>query len=62
MDIQYIEYAAKKFFEMCSQHPEICPHDYNWIGSCSKDDKLIERYKCGLCGNEYTHEQPTNRT
>lgn len=54
MDINQIEYAALKFFEMCRAHPEVCPHDYHW--RCSTIDKAnnveIKRYVCGLCGNE----------
>ena len=54
MDITQIEYAARKFFEMCREHPEVCPHDYHWSGT--KVDKAnnveIKRYICGLCGRE----------
>ena len=56
MDIRQMEMAAEIVFRMCREHPEICPHMYQWIGSSTKtlDGKNIEidTYKCGICGNE----------
>lgn len=54
MDLRYIEFAATKFFEMCREHPEICPHDYRLrLTYTNTDGKCVEYYKCSICGNEY---------
>lgn len=55
MDLQMLEKAAYVVFEMCRQHPEICPHDYRWMGTSAPDEngKRTERYKCNLCGSRY---------
>ena len=55
MDTRMIEKAAILFFEMCRQHPEICPHEYSWIWSSAPDPTTNTReahYKCGVCGHE----------
>lgn len=54
MDIKYLEFAAEKFFEMCREHPEICPHDYHWTRTTSiiGTDECRKYYVCGLCGKE----------
>ena len=56
MDIKEIELAAKMFFKMCEEHPDLCPHDLHWTGAKTKytDDKRIteNKYKCGICGKE----------
>ena len=56
MDIRHLEFAAEKFFEMCREHPEICPHDYEWHWTSAPDEngKRTEHYNCNLCGKEYT--------
>lgn len=52
MDIEYIEHAARLFFEMCRNHPEICPHEYRWtMTETMKDGSEMDHYKCQLCGN-----------
>lgn len=48
MDISEIEFFATKFFEMCRQHPEICPHDFRFQSANSITG--IARYSCPLCG------------
>ena len=52
MDIHELEYAAQVVFAMCRNHPEICPHDYHWDWSQTKDGIEEKHYKCRLCGNE----------
>lgn len=53
MDIQYIEYATQLFFEMCRNHPEICPYDYRWtMTNTLKDGREEEHFKCQLCDNK----------
>lgn len=52
MDIYELEYAAKVIFAMCRQHPKICPHDYKWEWSQTKENIEEKHYKCRLCGNE----------
>lgn len=55
MDTKDIELAVEKFFEMCKEHPEICPHDYEFKSSGYNDDVKWEiHYVCKLCGNEKT--------
>ena len=54
MDLGQIEFAAKIVFEMCRQHPEICPHSHSWHGSSAPDENGYRdvRYVCELCGHE----------
>lgn len=56
MDIHMLEKAAIIVFEMCRQHPEICPHDYHWTWTSAPDENnnRVEHYKCDLCEQEYT--------
>ena len=55
MNLYVLEKATEKFFEMCSQHPEICPHDYRLhTVTTNEDGKRTEQYKCTMCGKEYT--------
>lgn len=55
MDFNSLELAANIVFEMCRQHPELCPHHYGWQSSIQRGDGTkIERYKCRICGSEYT--------
>ena len=53
MDLHYIEYAANMFFRFCQQHPDLCPHDWNfsWCRNDS-DTTKTSGYICGLCGKE----------
>ena len=53
MNLYMLEKAAHVIFAMCREHPEICPHDYEWYWTQNKDGKYIEHYKCNLCGSEY---------
>ena len=55
MDIMQIAYATELFFKMCREHPEICPHDWEWHWTSAPDEngKRVEHYTCRLCGNEY---------
>ena len=56
MDIHALEYAAQVVFSICREHPEICPHDYEWEWSQTKDDIEKKHYKCRLCGAEIVKE------
>ena len=53
-DLVKFEYMSDILFRMCREHPEICPHDYNWSGTVI--DKVngveIKKYVCKLCGKE----------
>lgn len=55
MDLRMLERAAMIVFEMCRQHPEICPHDYEWYWTSAPDENgnRTEHYTCNLCGDEY---------
>ena len=55
MDLYTLEKAAMIVFEICKQHPEICPHDYHWYRTSAPDEngKRVEHYKCSLCGSKY---------
>ena len=46
MDVNDIERAAHIVYQICREHPEICPHDYEWYMS----NGLVSYYKCTLCG------------
>jgi C4-type Zn-finger protein len=54
MDIHDIERAAMLFYQMCREHPEICPHNYGstWKTSRIDHEKKIMTmiYECQLCG------------
>lgn len=55
MDLNSLELAANIVFEMCRQHPELCPHHYKWQSSIPRGDGMkIEHYRCQICGGEYT--------
>ena len=58
MDNNMIELAAEIVFKICENHPEICPHIYNWVGdkSAYMDGKnvTLAQYRCGLCKHEKT--------
>lgn len=56
MEIRQIEYTAELFLKMLRNHPELCPHD--WEFWCSypniqdgKSGKTYE-YRCSICGKE----------
>lgn len=53
MDLHDIERAAMLFYQMCREHPEICPHSYEWKFTRTDDKKEIitTTYECQLCGN-----------
>lgn len=53
MDIHDIERAAMLFYQMCSEHPELCPHSYEWKFSTTDHEKksITVTYECQLCGN-----------
>lgn len=57
MELGQIEYAAQIIFTMCREHPELCPHDYEWEWSQTKENIKEEHYKCRLCGNEIVKER-----
>lgn len=55
MDLNSLELAANVIFELCRQHPELCPHHYEWMSSIKREDKTtIEHYKCRICGYKNT--------
>lgn len=56
MELKQLEYAAEIVFRMCREHPEVCPHDYEWIGSTVDHDSgtIENRYRCKLCNHVYT--------
>lgn len=53
MNTRDIEIAAQMFFAMCIEHPELCPHLYEWKWTKHLDGGREERhYKCQVCGHE----------
>lgn len=58
MNLQQVEFAVEKFYEMCALHPEICPHDYRWVGTTKHKDTNISTkcFRCSLCGSELKQE------
>lgn len=53
MDLRQVELAADILFRMCREHPEICPHNYEWMGRRTLENGVKEtRYVCTLCDNE----------
>ena len=63
MDLHDIERAAMLFYQMCSEHPEICPHDYVWKLSKTDNEKKIatNTYQCQLCGNTMVLMEPIKK-
>ena len=63
MELNHLELAAEIVFELCRQHPELCPHHYEWTSSIQrKDGTTLKRYKCQICGNECTTIRRTTWT
>ena len=58
MNLQDLEFAAQVIFRLCAEHPEICPHHYNWTSSSfNKETKMYtHHYICSLCGTERIEE------
>ena len=53
MDLNYIEKMATMFNVMLIEHPELCPHDYEWYLTRYRDDGSMEvYYRCRICGSE----------
>lgn len=57
MNLYQLEYVAQILFKMLENHPEICPHDYEWTGSLTKDGIEIESCRCQICGKTITKEK-----
>lgn len=53
MDIRDIELATEIVYAICREHPDICPHSYEWEWSNKKDGTREVYYKCRLCGHTY---------
>ena len=49
MELHEIEYAAQIVFDMCKNHPEICPHHWQLIEKELSKDKITYRYRCHIC-------------
>ena len=54
MELYQIEKASTIIYALCRNHPELCPHDYEWHWSKTlKDQKQNEEhYICNICGHE----------
>lgn len=52
MELYDLEKAAVLFYAMCRNHPEICPHEFEFNWSQIIDDKKHIHYKCTICGCE----------
>ena len=56
MDLNQIKDAAQIVFEICRNHPEICPHRYEWQSTKITEScgyKVEEKlYRCTICGDE----------
>lgn len=50
---QLLEYVADILFKLLEEHPELCPHDYRWIGSTMNKGEVIDRYECNVCGERH---------
>lgn len=56
MELHEIEYAAQIVFDMCRNHPEICPHHWQLIETQLSGTKLISTYRCHICDTEKQEE------
>lgn len=58
MDTRNLELAADIVFRMCRAHPEICPHNYEWVLEQETEGHLERHYECTICGNKQTRKIP----
>ena len=57
MEIERIEFATELFFDMLKNHPELCPHRYEWDWSnAPKNGKQLRHYTCRICRKEFEEE------
>lgn len=64
MELWELERAASIVYEMCRQHPEICPHDweYHFSRPIDAEGKVKEvHYKCCICGIEETRTERSEK-
>ena len=62
MDLHDLEYAAVLLFNMLKQHPELCPHRYEWHWSQKKEDGTYEHhFVCKVCGNEHVRRNRSEK-
>lgn len=54
MQLYEIENAVTLFYEMLRHHPELCPHDWEWI---MQEKDGTKHYRCKICEKEKI-EQP----
>lgn len=53
MDIDEMLHTVQMAKIMFEQHPELCPHDMEWVSQLSSQGKLKEtKYRCKVCGKE----------
>lgn len=50
MDIYELEEAAHIVYIMCRNHPELCPHQYEWESSTTVNNVTTDQYRCRICG------------
>lgn len=61
MEIERMIAATQIVFRMCREHPEICPHDYEWSGTNYKATETLKYYTCTICGKQKTEVLPPNK-
>lgn len=60
MDIKQIDKAAEIIFRLCSNHPELCPHDWEWHRTSFNKEKdvMVQEFNCRICGSRRKEESP----
>jgi hypothetical protein len=59
MDLNSLELAANIVFRMCREHPEICPHDYQFRYSIQHENGSVTKcYRCQICGIDFAEVVP----
>lgn len=51
MNLEDLEKAANLIFDLCKNHPDLCPHDWKVTSITGIDTgKEVRHYKCSICG------------
>lgn len=53
MDVEHMMHMVEMAEIMFKNHPELCPHDMEWVSQLSNHGEVKEtKYRCKVCGKE----------
>lgn len=52
MQLSDLERAAFLFYRFCFEHPDLCPHEFEWRRTLYREDGVVEHYECPICGTK----------